>query len=114
MDRKDIFFSASVANLPEYKTAKSEHGASDRKTMLSYHLSMIHDLKATPSSAHTMNTPKRFIEETRFGISHMIHNALEKLFDVTLLKSFVFLMLASAHLCYAFAWMTPYIYLPSE
>lgn len=76
---------------------------------------MILDSKIIQSE--TTNDPIRIIavqERTCFGISHMIHKALGNLFDVSLLKSSVFLILALAHLCYAIAWMTPYMYMPSK
>lgn len=119
LDRKDIFYSASVLHLPEYKMTMTQNSALNRKTMLSHHLSMILDTKTIQSSARTTNTPIRMaavVEDTGtcFGISHLIHKALGKLFDVSLLKSFVFCLLASACLCYSLAWMTPYIFLPSE
>lgn len=119
LDRKDIFYSASVLHLPEYKMTMTENSALNRRTMLSHHLSMILDPKTIQSSVQTTNSPIRMAGRsddsgTCFGISHLIHKALRKLFDVSLLKSFVFCLLALACLCYSLAWMTPYMFLPSE
>lgn len=79
---------------------------------------MILDPKTIQSSAQTVNSPIQMElmdeERTCFGISHMMQKALGNLFDVSLLKSSVFCLLAAACLCYSLAWMTPYIYLPSE
>lgn len=118
LDRKDIFYSASVLHLPEYKITMTGDSAHNRKTMINYHLSMVLDAK-TIQSSHTTNFTSQMVtghENTRtcFGIPHMIHNALGKLFDVSLLKSYVFCILALACLCYSLAWMVPYIYLPSK
>lgn len=115
LDRKDIFYSASVLKLPEYRRTMTEDSAQNRKTMLSYHLSMILDPKTIQS---TTSSPNQIaIEENTsrcFGISYLIHKALGKLFDISLLKSFVFCLFTTACFCYSLAWMTPYIFLPSE
>ncbi len=119
LDRKDIFYSASVVHLPEYRMTKTEDSELRRRNMLSYRLSMILDPKTIQSSVQTTKSPIQtltFYEPTRtcFGVPHMIHKALENLFDISLLKSVVFCLIALACLTYALAWMTPYIYLAGE
>lgn len=118
LDRKDIFYSASVVHLPEYQVMTRNENLLNTNPSLSYHISVILDSKALFDSKTTLIQTGVVTQpaNTRgcFGISHMIHNALGKLFDFTLLKSFVFCILAVACFCFAFAWMTPYIFLPGE
>lgn len=117
MDRKDIFYAASVVHLPEYKmNMKSENSEVNRKRMLSYHLSMILDPEKILPSEDSKYPLEYFDEETRtcFGVPHMIHKVLENLFDVSLLKSTVFCSLVCSCFCYSLGYITPYLYLQRE
>lgn len=117
LDRKDIFYSASVVHLPEYKMTMPNESRINGRTMLSYHLSMILDTKTMKSSIVVPNSAIQSLavheHTTCFGIPHMIHNALGKLFDMSLLKSSVFCILAFACFLFSVAWMTPYMFMPS-
>lgn len=118
MDRKDIFYSASVVHLPEYKMSKTEDGSLRRKNVLSYHVSMVLDPQIIHSSIESAAVASKFSiqqkSRTCFNISHLMHKALSNLFDFTLLRSMVFCLLAMACLCYSLAWMTPYLYISRE
>lgn len=111
LDRKDIFYSASVVQLPEYRNTKPTESILNGNTMLSYHLSMILDSKMMQSqSTHLPPSQIPIVTVQKktshcFGISHMIHNALINLFDVSLLKSSVFCLLASVCFCYVRSYM---------
>ncbi|XP_037033589.1 monocarboxylate transporter 9-like isoform X2 [Bradysia coprophila] len=115
MDRKDIFYAASVAHLPEYKMAMtSENSELNRKRMVSYHLSMVLDPEMIlPMEASKHSNAIEFHDDTStcFGVPHIIHKVLGNLFDISLLKSTVFCTLALSCFCYALGYMTPYLYL---
>lgn len=119
MDRKDIFYSASVVQLPEYQLKKSDDSRLNRNA-LSYHVSMIIDPNMIRTSIDKTSRSQSKVIQTHdesnacLGISHLVQKALKNLFDVTLLKSVVFCILALACCCYALVWLTPYSYLPSR
>lgn len=115
MDRKDIFYAASVVHLPEYKMrAESEDSEQNRKRTISYHLSMILDADKMLSTDDAEII--EFHEDTGpcLGVPHIIHKVLGNLFDVSLLKSSVFCVLALSCLCYALGYIVPYVFLQRE
>ncbi|KAJ6645605.1 Monocarboxylate transporter 14 [Pseudolycoriella hygida] len=116
LDRKDIFYSASVLQIPEYKNIMKEN-TGDSRRKISYHLSMMLDPETVQLSKRFLSPRMQVVDEDTlrcFGIPHMIQKALRNLFDVSLMKSFVFCTLSAACLCYALAWITPYVYLPKR
>lgn len=100
LDRKDIFYCASLALLPEYRDVKSSE--SSAAMPMDYHLSMIHESKHT-----TAGTGWHYV-------SHKIKSALRLLFDVTILKSPAFLTFAMSNFLYVFALYIPYMFVKSK
>lgn len=102
LDRKDIFYSASLSLLPEYNEKRSKE--STDALPINYHLSMIHEPKLTCINAKT----------GWYHVSHMIKGALRLLFDVSILKSPAFLTFAMSNFFYVFALYVPYMHIKSE
>lgn len=109
LDRKDIFYSASLAQLPEYtadKTKNRNEAKNDQDLVgmqLSYHLSMIQDSIASyalPTGSH--------------GRCRMIKNALRLLFDVSILKSVAFCTFAMAQFFYVLSLYIPYMFIKGK
>lgn len=103
MDRKDIFYSASLALLPEYKQKRSKDSA-DAAEPTNYHLSVMHEPKNTCIN----------VETGWYHVSHMIKEALRLLFDVSILKSPAFLTFAISNFFYVLALYVPYIHIKSR
>lgn len=100
LDRKDIFYSATLALLPEYNKEKRSMETTD-PVPISYHLSMIHESELNSA--------------TGYGhVSHLIRCALRLLFDVTILKSPAFLTFAMSNFFYVFGLYVPYMFIKSK
>lgn len=115
LDRKDIFYSASLMLLPEYTKDRSDKRLKSTKTQFSYHISMIRN-KDFLSTIQIPSESSVNDEETipRFRFLDMIKKAFRLLFDVSLLKSPVFCAIALTCLFYAFAWFIPYHFMSSK
>nr|XP_022913330.1 monocarboxylate transporter 3-like [Onthophagus taurus] len=101
MYRDDIFYTGSIATLPEYKRSQVSRAASSKsKSVLEYHISV------------TRTTTHQDVEEEVVCkmCPEAVKRTLATMLDVRLLKNPSFLLLILNAFCVAYAFYTPFVY----
>lgn len=103
LDRKEIFYNASLALFPEYQSKKSMKTVDTEP--INSHLSMMYEPKVTEQNPEL---------GWHHIMLHTIRGVLGLLFDVSMLKSPELFIFTMSSFCYVFILYVPYMFISSK